>query len=56
MRNAFDDRVSISIHVYGGDIGHIERSLYSEDGTRQPFISGYSPPWTPTVPQDKIAS
>ena len=43
VRNAFDDRVSISIHVYGGDIGAIERSLYFEDGTRQPFISGYSP-------------
>ena len=56
VRNAFDDRVSISIHVYGGDIGHIERSLYFEDGSRKPFISGYSPPWTPTVLHDKIAS
>jgi predicted metal-dependent enzyme (double-stranded beta helix superfamily) len=56
VRNAFDDRVSISIHVYGGDIGAIERSIYLEDGTRQPFVSGYSPPWTPGVPHDKIAS
>jgi predicted metal-dependent enzyme (double-stranded beta helix superfamily) len=56
VRNAFDDRVSISIHVYGGDIGSIERSLYFEDGTREPFVSGYSPPWTPAVLHDKIAS
>jgi predicted metal-dependent enzyme (double-stranded beta helix superfamily) len=42
VRNAFADRTSISIHVYGGDIGAIERSLYFEDGTRRPFISGYA--------------
>ena len=56
VRNAFDDRVSISIHVYGGDIGSLERGVYLEDGTRRPFISGYSPPWTPAVRHDKIAS
>ena len=56
VRNAFDDRVSISIHVYGGDIGDIERSTYLEDGTRQPFVSGYSPSWTPAVPLDRQAS
>ncbi len=56
VRNAFDDRVSISIHVYGGDIGAIERSTYLADGTRQPFVSGYSPPWTSAVPHDTIAS
>jgi 3-mercaptopropionate dioxygenase len=42
VRNAFTDRVSISIHVYGGDIGSVERSIYFEDGSRRPFISGYS--------------
>ena len=47
VRNAFDDRVSISIHVYGADIGTIARTIYLEDGTRRPFMSGYSPPWTP---------
>ena len=50
VRNAFDDRVSISIHVYGGDIGRIERTVYSEDGARKPFISGYSPPWAKSLP------
>jgi len=43
VRNAFDDRVSISIHVYGADIGRVERATYAEDGTRKPFVSGYSP-------------
>jgi predicted metal-dependent enzyme (double-stranded beta helix superfamily) len=43
VRNAFADRTSISIHVYGGDIGAIARSTYSEDGSRRPFVSGYSP-------------
>lgn len=56
VRNAFDDRVSISIHVYGGDIGAIERSTYLEDGTRQPFISGYSPPWASAALHDRPAS
>jgi len=42
VRNAFDDRVSISVHVYGADIGRVERATYAEDGTRSPFVSGYS--------------
>ena len=43
VHNAFDDRVSISIHVYGADIGTVQRSVYRSDGRRQPFVSGYSP-------------
>lgn len=43
VHNAFDDRVSISIHVYGADIGSIPRSIYAEDGSRQAFVWGYSP-------------
>jgi len=43
VHNAFDDRVSISIHVYGADIGTVQRrSVYQADGSRQPFVSGYS--------------
>ena len=42
VRNAYNDRVSISIHVYGADIGAVQRSVYAEDGSRKPFISGYS--------------
>ena len=42
VRNAFDDKVTISIHVYGADIGKVQRSVFLEDGTEKPFISGYS--------------
>ena len=40
--NALPSEVSLSIHVYGGNIGKIERHIYREDGTRSNFISGYS--------------
>ena len=40
--NAMPGQVSISIHVYGGPIGHIERHSYREDGTRSVFVSGYA--------------
>ena len=42
VRNAFDDRVSISIHVYGANIGKVQRSVFLADGTEKAFISGYS--------------
>jgi predicted metal-dependent enzyme (double-stranded beta helix superfamily) len=42
VANAYADRVSISIHVYGGDIGKIRRATYAEDGTPTEFVSGYS--------------
>jgi len=40
--NAQSDATSISIHVYGGNIGAVERASYSPDGTAKPFISGYA--------------
>lgn len=42
VSNAFDDRVSISIHVYGANIGGISRHVYPADGPPKPFISGYT--------------
>ncbi|EUC17651.1 UNVERIFIED_ORG: putative metal-dependent enzyme (double-stranded beta helix superfamily) [Burkholderia sp. CF145] len=42
VRNAYDDRVSVSIHVYGANIGAVLRSTYAPDGLNKPFISGYS--------------
>lgn len=43
VSNVYDDRVSISIHVYGGNIGRISRHVFvPETGERKPFISGYS--------------
>jgi predicted metal-dependent enzyme (double-stranded beta helix superfamily) len=44
VANAHDDRVSISIHVYGADIGTVERATYTEAGTAKPFVSGYADP------------
>jgi len=33
---------SISIHVYGGNIGAVERATYELDGSAKQFISGYA--------------
>jgi len=42
VHNAFEDRVSISIHVYGANIGAVRRHTYPTGGGRKPFVSGYS--------------
>lgn len=42
VANAFDDRTSISIHVYGADIGTVKRSTYDAEGRPKPFVSGYA--------------
>jgi len=42
VSNVFDDRASISIHVYGANIGKVERSIFQLDGSTKTFISGYS--------------
>jgi predicted metal-dependent enzyme (double-stranded beta helix superfamily) len=41
--NAFHDRASVSIHLYGGDIGKIERHAFdAATGTATTFVSGYA--------------
>jgi len=42
VHNAHADRVSISIHVYGANIGAVRRHTYPAEGGRKPFVSGYS--------------
>lgn len=43
IANAHDDAASISIHVYGGNIGRIRREVFLPDtGEVKPFISGYA--------------
>jgi len=42
VRNAHNDRVSISIHVYGADIGMVHRHVYDETGGKKAFVSGYA--------------
>ena len=42
VSNALDDRPSISIHVYGGNIGAVRRHVFDPDsGQPREFISGY---------------
>lgn len=50
VRNAFTDRVSISIHLYGGNIGRIARHVFAiETGEQKDFVSGYSNPLAPNL-------
>lgn len=49
VSNAFADQVSISIHVYGGNIGAVKRAVYAADGSEKPFISGYSNTRLPNI-------
>lgn len=40
--NAYDDRISVGVHVYGADIGAVDRSVFTPDGAIKPFRSGYA--------------
>jgi 3-mercaptopropionate dioxygenase len=43
VRNAYDDRVSVSIHVYGTDIGRRRRHVFDPaTGAARDFVSGYA--------------
>jgi len=43
VENALADRPSISIHLYGANIGAVERHVFdAQTGQPKPFISGYS--------------
>jgi 3-mercaptopropionate dioxygenase len=42
VSNALEDRPSVSVHVYGANIGALQRSMYELDGTSRTFVSGYS--------------
>ena len=41
VMNAYADRPSISIHVYGANIGRVERSIF-RPGQKVDFVSGYA--------------
>jgi 3-mercaptopropionate dioxygenase len=50
VSNAFEDRVSVSIHAYGGNIGRIHRSVFDEaTGAEKPFVSGYANALVPNL-------
>jgi predicted metal-dependent enzyme (double-stranded beta helix superfamily) len=42
VTNPLADTVSISIHVYGADIGAVRRATYDLSGQSRPFVSGYA--------------
>lgn len=43
VSNAFADKVSISIHVYGADIGAVSRHTFdAATGSEKTFVSGYA--------------
>lgn len=42
VSNALADQVSISIHVYGANIGSTARHVIENDGSVSEFVSGYS--------------
>lgn len=50
VSNAHDDQVSVSVHLYGGNIGRITRSVYDADtGAQKAFVSGYSNTMVPNL-------
>lgn len=49
VSNALDGGTSISIHVYGANIGAVSRHVFKEDGAVVPFVSGYSNSWVPNI-------
>ena len=49
VSNAHSDQVSISIHVYGANIGAVRRAVYQPDGSEKLFISGYSNAYLPNI-------
>ncbi len=50
VRNAYADQVSVSIHMYGGNIGEIARHVFDPaTGKTKPFVSGYSNTMVPNL-------
>ena len=50
VENAFTDKTSIAIHVYGGNIGGVKRHVYDpETGEIKKFVSGYSSSQIPNL-------
>jgi predicted metal-dependent enzyme (double-stranded beta helix superfamily) len=49
VSNADAQRPSVSIHVYGADIGSVARSIFHGDGTTSSFQSGYDNTSLPNI-------
>jgi predicted metal-dependent enzyme (double-stranded beta helix superfamily) len=49
VANPLEDQTAVSIHVYGGNIGAVERSRFDAEGNARRFVSGYSNTMTPNL-------
>ena len=50
VANALADRLSVSIHVYGANIGAVRRHVFdAETGAAKDFVSGYSAATVPNL-------
>jgi predicted metal-dependent enzyme (double-stranded beta helix superfamily) len=50
VSNGFEDRVSISIHAYGGNIGRIRRHVFdAATGAPKDFVSSYASETVPNI-------
>ena len=49
VSNAISDQPSISIHVYGANIGAVGREAFEPEGRAKPFVSGYSSTVVPNL-------
>lgn len=49
LSNAHIDRVSVGIHVYGANIGAVERHGYDNTGRATRFVSGYANHTLPNI-------
>lgn len=57
VRNAYDDRSSISIHAYGANIGSIRRSVFDPATSgASDFVSGYTTAVVPNLWDRKAAA
>jgi predicted metal-dependent enzyme (double-stranded beta helix superfamily) len=49
VSNAYNDRVSVSIHCYGANIGAVRRHIFTPAGETREFISGYASATMPNL-------
>lgn len=49
VTNGLADAVSVSIHVYGANIGTVRRHAFDAAGEAKPFVSGYSNLLAPNI-------
>lgn len=57
VANSYEDRVSISIHVYGANIGRVKRHVFDPtSGRPKEFISGYANSVIPNLWRNELVN